>query len=786
MRILILSLLFISSLDTFAETFEQRFNRVCSNYNYNKNDYNKDRRKNILELIKKLRTVIWDTAELYNISPIAIAGSIVAEHSMNTNFTDSFQNFLSKNGVSKGSILGYKYTYGIGQLHFERAAAAETWSAVYHKRSRRTDAQINDSVNSYEGSIDYIGALIVQEISVYKRYGFDISKDDGVLTTLYNIGKVESRAKRSQNENRLPEPNYFGCYVEAFKNEIVNAVGPKPIKVVQQEVADTETIDVAVVKNKPKTKNAKITTINQNKSNINTGAFEVTPRTQSKQKEVIDVYNLNKSIKVSQGPKGCYDDPQFLTDELQFREGTSLTITERKVDCNFDTWVVVTDNEGKKGWILKSNLESNSKKETIDKNKCEYKYNQTCKEQVLNENADYLVADQGKKLIISSDAFGINKNPVKELDKLIKSKLTYEENFNQSISKLHTLSKDEINTLTQAYLKYEDSIVKKYNLNNIYPNNNYANIQVQNYSDNYDKIVNSENKYYVNLSENPYKNQTDLIRNQLLNCLDKIKNGSNCVGDSESIIKFMNAPLSSAPTADELSKSLNLEYLITSQENMNITKNEVSNLFNWAQKCKVILNDMPGSLNLLGKLVSYYYDAIVFKNPTTREFNDPDNGSKFFTKRNNYTFNNLNTDVIEKECEFIASIKQTNNDKNKNEQCQNCTINYFDPASEGSVGLSNTFSELVKILNDANSRDDYFIKQVKSKLGLLYGSVNSNIEQPWTGYNTRDLIDKLKNTNCIRSFSVGKPEYATDVKTVYVSSKNPEDLVINFETRVCK
>src|SRR4051812_13556335 len=69
-------------------------------------------KKEIVKLLETLEPVIREQAKKLGVDPRAIAGSILAENSLNVSVSDDVQDFLVKAGVaSKGSILGKKFTF---------------------------------------------------------------------------------------------------------------------------------------------------------------------------------------------------------------------------------------------------------------------------------------------------------------------------------------------------------------------------------------------------------------------------------------------------------------------------------------------------------------------------------------------------------------------------------------------------------------------------------------------------------------------------------------------------
>ena len=221
MRILFTTiLLFQISPLVFAQDWETKYKDLCSyDHKWCGKVKNSDGtwvkpKKEILKLLQTLEPVIREQATKLNVDPKAIAGSILAENSLNVGVSDDVQDFLVKVGIaSNGNILGKKFTFGLGQLNFDVARSAENYMAKIENRKAMTDKELSDALLIPEKAIYYVGAVIRETQDIYKKHGFDISDKPDILATLYNLGKPESKAIDAKKNNRLPRVNYFGFFI---------------------------------------------------------------------------------------------------------------------------------------------------------------------------------------------------------------------------------------------------------------------------------------------------------------------------------------------------------------------------------------------------------------------------------------------------------------------------------------------------------------------------------------------------------------------------------------------
>ncbi len=220
-------------------------------------DHSASKYNNVVRLIMKPQNVcvIQQAAQLYELDPIIIVGSIVGEHTYNVNAWDIGQeNYASmasrwvtrfeNNGVDLAEMLqkpnykkceqettnnfdlwncynavwrndpngdgkdqlkwyffnpmGSGYTYGFGQLGPERALMV---TDLVHQISGFDELTITDPPGLYAAilnpqiSIHYVAATNRVSIDVYRQLAnFDISQNPGIVATLYNLGREVRRA----------------------------------------------------------------------------------------------------------------------------------------------------------------------------------------------------------------------------------------------------------------------------------------------------------------------------------------------------------------------------------------------------------------------------------------------------------------------------------------------------------------------------------------------------------------------------------------------------------------
>jgi hypothetical protein len=334
-------------LGAIPAEWQDRYNDLCS---YEPACSRVDQRldMDVFKALQKMKPLIQAAAKLYDVDERAIVGSIMAEHSMNTSAKDVAELFLVKTGVTPtGKIFGHTFGYGLGQLHCDRAEEVEAMDARIEGRPKRDQNQVCQAISRPEGAIFYVAGLLRQAQDAYKSAGYDIKNDLGVLTTLYNIGRIEDRLKRTQKEGRIPKPNYFGFFVLMHEKEITEAFPKK----------------AAIASSVP----AKAPSVDKKQASAPKG-------------DTVKMYIAKGELKLSQGPIGCFGDHDMVPIEtISVKKDASLLALSPDVDCNLEQWLRVQDDRGQIGWIKEQTLHEKTEILEVPKSSCSRTLDQQCR-----------------------------------------------------------------------------------------------------------------------------------------------------------------------------------------------------------------------------------------------------------------------------------------------------------------------------------------------------------------------------------------------------------------------
>lgn len=174
----------------------------------------------LMFLLQGYRKKLIELGTKYNIHPALPVAAIVTEHSINVGIEDVIQDSLSQTMFTRnGAFLGIKeMSFGFGQLYNDAALEAETKIAALENRKPDRNI-IRERIKSIEGSLEYVAALMSAYIEKYEEAGYQVRNNIGVVSTLYNIGKIDSRIERTKKERRDPGVNYFGWFVVKYWDE---------------------------------------------------------------------------------------------------------------------------------------------------------------------------------------------------------------------------------------------------------------------------------------------------------------------------------------------------------------------------------------------------------------------------------------------------------------------------------------------------------------------------------------------------------------------------------------
>jgi hypothetical protein len=123
-------------------------------------------------------------------------------------------------------------TFGLGQINPLTALELSDLVAKvsgYPKLDETDAAGVYQAIMDPDKSLAYMAGSIKMSIDDYKRIaGMDISKNPGVVATLYNVGNPAARAAalaarnkgRAAGEQVLPEENYYGWLINDKLDEL--------------------------------------------------------------------------------------------------------------------------------------------------------------------------------------------------------------------------------------------------------------------------------------------------------------------------------------------------------------------------------------------------------------------------------------------------------------------------------------------------------------------------------------------------------------------------------------
>lgn len=362
-------------------------------------------KKEVVALLKELAPYIEKSAKQLGVDPRAIAGSIMAENSLNVGISDGVQNLLVKIGVAnKGEVLGKRFSYGLGQLNFAAAREAEDYVAKLENRRPLNDNELSEAITIPEKSIYLVGAVIRKVQDDYKKQGIDISKRPEILTTLYNLGKSETKAVETKKTGKLPRPNFFGLFVDKYIDDL-------------SFLKKTEAVDLVKADTKSRPQAVQESPVVMPKGILfKSSASVMIPMKMPVPISKKIVLAFNKSMPLYISPPTCSDGQDYGSTNLKNKyesmkayavaaiaekEKTFKTIVPT-IDCEANAWQLIELESGEVGWIKKDDLESSTSKLLVADQKCKTTVDAKCSAKV-NE--------QLKKMSINYP----EKNPEKEI-----------------------------------------------------------------------------------------------------------------------------------------------------------------------------------------------------------------------------------------------------------------------------------------------------------------------------------------------------------------------------------
>ena len=346
----------------------------------------------IVKIIEALAPDIKKAGDKLGVSPVAIAGAILAENSLNVSVSDDVQDLLVKLGVAdRGEILGKKFTFGLGQLNFSAAREAENYVAELENRKPLDDQTLQNALLIPERSVYFVGAVMRKVQDDYKKEGFDISGKADLLTSLYNLGNSEKRAADAKSLKRDPRSNYFGFFVKKYEKNLSFLTTEEKSNELNQENTINERFSSNII---PKSEAGQVKT------------------PESVKKVMVEVFNLSMPLYTS--PPTCENESGYGAINLKNKyssmknfpvvavaeKDTSFKKIAPTIDCEANTWQLIELDNGKVGWIKENDLKKNISKAYIAEKKCKTVEDaQSCFDKVKKEQDAVLETDANNLLL---------------------------------------------------------------------------------------------------------------------------------------------------------------------------------------------------------------------------------------------------------------------------------------------------------------------------------------------------------------------------------------------------
>ncbi|CAN5624488.1 hypothetical protein BH10BDE1_BH10BDE1_09620 [soil metagenome] len=423
-RYLFLFLLIPLAAIAASNDWDQRYDELCKNDKWCVRLKTQDGawmkpKPEILAVMrtKEVQTEIHAAAAKYGVEASAIAGAIIAENSMNVTKTDTAQTWLAKNmGIT--SIGKKKFSFGMGQINIDAAMEAERHVASVEKRTPRSEDEMVQEIADPLGSVRVAASIIRKVQDDYKKEGFDISKDVGVLTTLYNLGGSEQRAKDTKKAGTQPKMNYFGTFVSKYLTEVKSAVGTAPKAAPLPPFTLATTIAVPPADDSKDPIQLKGSDKLEKVSRKKKPASEVAASSQPAPASVpmVQTETVSTSIPLIGAPLLCATSDEDRYDESKTKTGShgaptgilekghSFRELSRALDCNSITWKLVEADNGSSGWVKESMLDSIRKKKVERVKSCdaELKAATTCAAAVTSALGDKAVTSDARTMVFAN------------------------------------------------------------------------------------------------------------------------------------------------------------------------------------------------------------------------------------------------------------------------------------------------------------------------------------------------------------------------------------------------
>lgn len=317
-------LLFIS-IFCYADTYENEYLALCKTDQFCGQLKNQDGtfvqpKQAILELVSQTSPDLKKIAQKLDVSPDAVASAILAENSMNVQADDAVQNALVALKIAPtGSVMGKKFSIGLGQINIEPAMEAEEKIAKLLGRKPRTQEEVAEKLLTTEGAYEYAAGIMRVAQDCYKEQGFDIKGNVPVLATVYNLGDACNRAKKAKAEGRQPQINYFGLFAKMNQDKVKKYV---------ERTGFTE--DYKEPSGKVKSQYVK-----------NIQLFQ----------------NVPTCDKSGAGASGQFNESKSYRSAVPLKSISGyFRVISRDVDCDLNSWVMIQTDKGEIGWVKNADL----------------------------------------------------------------------------------------------------------------------------------------------------------------------------------------------------------------------------------------------------------------------------------------------------------------------------------------------------------------------------------------------------------------------------------------------
>ncbi len=336
---------------------------------------------------KDIQKQIQTASKRYGVDPTAVAGSILAENSLNVGVKDSVQTWLAKKaGIT--SIAGKNFSYGLGQIQFPTARAAEDYVAKLEHREPKSDEDLSNAVADPVGSIEVAASIVRKVQDDYKAQGIDISKKPAILASLYNLGQSEERAAAAKKSGRVPQENYFGLFVEKYTPEIQEAAG----------LSGAAIAATAASSSAPATSKSLAKTVS---SGLNRK------------------YTVTSSVPLVSAPKTCGESAYMGDNVAASSYGAPVGVLEkdstykelsRTLDCDTQVWKMVQSGDTV-GWIKEEQLNKVSTTKLVQSVRCEADPAATeCQKNIEKVSKDNLLKNDKKDGLVYLKPVTAGKN----------------------------------------------------------------------------------------------------------------------------------------------------------------------------------------------------------------------------------------------------------------------------------------------------------------------------------------------------------------------------------------